>query len=95
MSKKKPSLIDIKKNLDAPIETSKVEKVNFTIQTENPQRGKRGDFKRLSLTLPKYMLDALRSISLKRKIAELPNYEMTSMIREAIASFIEKEAPKK
>jgi hypothetical protein len=95
MSKKKPSLVDIKKNLDSSKPTIKIEKLNFKEQSENPQRGRRGDFKRLSLTLPKYMLDALRSISLERKIFEIPNYEMTSLIREALASFIEKESPKK
>lgn len=94
MSKKKPSLVDIKKNLDSTKPTSKIEKVIFKEQKENPQRGRRGDFKRLSLTLPKYMLDALRSISLERKIKEIPNYEMTAMIREAVASFIERELPK-
>lgn len=37
------------------------------------------------------MLDELRKISLKRKVAELPNYELTSIVREALADFIEKE----
>lgn len=95
MNKKKPSLIDIKKNLDSDRTAEVIEKNNIKWKTENPQRGQRGDFKRLSLTLPKYMLDQLRSISLERKIAELSNYEMTSMIREAIASFIKRETSEK
>jgi len=91
MKKKKPTLADIKKNLDNPKENPKIQQINFSHQ-ENPKRGGRGDFKRLSLTLPKYLLDALRKISLKRTMAELPNYELTSIVREALADFIEKEA---
>ena len=92
MIKKKPSLSDIKKNLDSSENIDIKEKKNFAVKKENPERGERGDFKRLSLTLPKYMLNSLRSISLTRKIDEHPNYEITSIIREAIASFIEKES---
>lgn len=92
MIKKKPSLVDIKKNLDIAEEKLFLKKVNTAGQQENPKRGDRRDFKRFSLTLPKYMLDALRSISLKRKVGERSNYELTSIIREALASFIEKES---
>lgn len=82
MSKKKPTLVDIKKSLDKSPEKS---------EKENPQRGSRGDFKRLSLTLPKELLDSLRTISLKRRINEKPNYELTAIVREALARFIKTE----
>lgn len=84
--------MDIKKNLDMVEEKPFLKKVITADQQENPKRGDRGDFKRFSLTLPKYMLDALRSISLKRKVEEQSNYELTSIVREALAYFIEKES---
>jgi len=95
MIKKKPSLVDINKNLDLPQEKPSIKRISTAFQQENPKRGNRGDFKRFSLTLPKHMLDALRSISLKRKVEERLNYELTSIVREALASFIKKESNEK
>lgn len=93
MSKKKPTLVDIKKSLDKSPEKSKIKPINIANprSKENPQRGNRGDFKRLSLTLPKEMLDSLRTIGLKRRVNEKPNYELTAIVREALARFIETE----
>lgn len=60
----------------------------------NPQKGERGSFSRLSLTLPESMLNTLRSVSLERKITKKKNVEVNAIVREAIAEFIMKQSVK-
>jgi len=58
----------------------------------NPARGKRGDFERVTITMPPEMLDALEDIRRKRKRAKEKNSDISSLIREAIVYWLGRTA---
>lgn len=55
----------------------------------NPDRGNRGDFERLTITMPPEMVDALEDIRRHRKRAKEKNSDISSLIREAVAFWVE------
>ena len=57
----------------------------------NPERGNRGDFERLTITMPPDMVEALELIRRQRKRAKEKNTDLSSLIREAVALWLEKK----
>lgn len=74
MAKTKPSSIKKKNNLE------KIE--------ANVPRGERTNFHKLTITMSHEMLSAIRSIGLKRKSEGRKDTDTSSLIREALSSFI-------
>lgn len=56
----------------------------------NPARGNRGDFEKLTITMPPDMVDSLESIRRQRKRSKSGNADLSSIIREAVAFWLEK-----
>lgn len=54
----------------------------------NPERGKRGDFSKITITMPLDMIEALEAIRMKKKRAKERNADMSSLIREAVANWL-------
>lgn len=54
----------------------------------NPERGERGDFGKLSITMPQEMIDALDDIKRQRRRAKEKNGDFSSLIREAVAFWL-------
>ncbi len=60
----------------------------------NPARGNRGDFEKLTITMPPDMVDALESMRRQRKRAKSGNADLSSIIREAVAFWLQKGSNK-
>ena len=72
------------KKVDVPAEGKRgLEKIEANIP-----RGERANFLKLTITMPPAMLIALRSIGLKRKVVGRKDTDTSSLIREALSSFI-------
>jgi len=54
----------------------------------NPERGQRGDFGKLTITMPPEMIDALEDVRRQRKKAKEKNSDMSSLIREAVSEWL-------
>jgi hypothetical protein len=54
----------------------------------NPERGSRGDFERLTITMHPEMVGALEAVRRQRKNAKEKNTEISSLIREAVAFWL-------
>lgn len=57
----------------------------------NPARGDRGGFERLTITMPPSMVEALEQIRRQRKRAREKDFDISSLIREAVAFWLEKK----
>ena len=62
-------------------------KVSAKIEANIP-RGERTNFLKLTITMPHEMLSALRTIGLRRKAEGMKDTDTSSLIREALSSFI-------
>ncbi len=58
----------------------------------NPARGSRGDFEKLTITMPPNMVDALENIRRQRKRTKSGNADLSSIIREAVAFWLQKKS---
>ena len=56
----------------------------------NPPHGTKGDFRKLTLTVPHEYYEKLIAESARRKIASAPNALLSSILREALAEYIGK-----
>lgn len=54
----------------------------------NPDRGERGNFRGLSITMPIEMIEELESIRTKMRRAREKNADLSSLIREAVAFWL-------
>lgn len=54
----------------------------------DPKRGERGDFVKMTITLPLDMIIELKKISLERLARSNRDSNMSSIIREAVYKFI-------
>lgn len=54
----------------------------------NPPHGERGDFRKVTVTLPPDVFGLLVQESARRKIAGEPNHLLASIIREAVVSHL-------
>ena len=63
-----------------------------TIQDPNPDRGLRGDFLKITVTIPAQRLGDLKMLGLHRRAHGQKNTDVSSLIREAVADLLQKEA---
>ena len=54
----------------------------------NPPRGKRGDFRKVSITIPPEAYEKLVRESTRRKLAREPNQLMSALVREAVVQYL-------
>jgi len=57
----------------------------------NPDRGSRGDFERLTITMHPDMVEALEGIRRQRKRAKEKDSDISSLIREAVAYWLDRD----
>jgi len=55
----------------------------------NPRRGERGGFEKITITMPPEMVEALEDVRRKRKRAKEKNTDISSLIREAVAYWLD------
>lgn len=58
----------------------------------NPIRGERGDFLKVTITLPPDMLANLKRLGIERKLKGMKDTDVSSLIREALTNFLESQA---
>ncbi|MEE8151639.1 MAG: hypothetical protein V3T76_01215 [candidate division NC10 bacterium] len=63
-----------------------------TTQDPNPERGLRGDFLKITITMPAKMLGDLKVLGLRRRANGRKDTDVSSLIREAVADLLQKEA---
>ncbi len=63
-----------------------------TITEPNPERGLRGDFLKITITMPAKMLGDLKIFGLRRRANGQKDTDISSLIREAVADLLRKEA---
>jgi hypothetical protein len=56
--------------------------------------GERGDFRKVTITLPPEAYEQLVKESARRKIAREPNHLLSALIREALLEFLNRRAPR-
>jgi len=56
----------------------------------NPGRGHKGDFRKISVTMPPVTYEQLVRESARRKIAGEPNQLLSALIREAVTQYLER-----
>ena len=56
----------------------------------NPPRGEKGDFRKISVTMPPVTYEQLMRESARRKIAGEPNQLLSALIREAVTEYLER-----
>jgi hypothetical protein len=56
----------------------------------NPPRGEKGDFRKVSVTMPPVAYEQLVRESARRKIAGEPNQLLSSLVREAVIQYLER-----
>jgi len=54
----------------------------------NPPRRKRGDFKLVGITMPPWMIFALKRESVRRQEAGQTDWEVSAIVREAVAGVL-------
>lgn len=59
----------------------------------NPPHGERGDFRKVTVTLPPAAYERLVQESAKRKIAGNVNHALSAIVREAVAGYLNKQKP--
>jgi hypothetical protein len=68
-------------------EIGKTDFGNRTIDP-NPPHGEKGDFRKISVTLPPVAYEKLVQESARRKIAGEPNHLLSAIIREAVLGYL-------
>ena len=63
-----------------------------TIREPNPERGLRGEFLKITVTTPGKMLGDLKILGLHRRANGQKDKDLSSLIREAVADLMLKEA---
>ena len=56
----------------------------------NPPYGKRGAFRKLTITLPQELYERLVTESARRKIAAEPNQLLSALLREAVVEYLQR-----
>lgn len=54
----------------------------------NPPHGQKGDFVKVTVTLPPAVYQVLNEEVVRRKLAKEPNPRMSAVIREAVVAFL-------
>lgn len=75
------------RKLDAKLETKRPK----TDSSVNPIRGERGDFLKVTITLPPDLLADLKRLGIERKLKGMKDTDVSSLIRESLRELIHKE----
>lgn len=59
----------------------------------SPVRGERGDFLKVTITLPPVMLADLKRLGIERKLQGMRDTDVSSLIREALRNFLDSDQP--
>ena len=70
---------------------TKKPKPKKTATGANPIRGERGDFLKVTITLPPEMLADLKRLGIERKLDGMRDTDVSSLIREALKTFLEQQ----
>lgn len=62
-----------------------------TSQDPNPERGLRGNFLKITITIPAKMLGDLKILGLRRRASGRKDTDVSSLIREAVADLLQKD----
>lgn len=62
-----------------------------SIEDPNPERGLRGDFLKITVTIPAKMLSDLKVLGLRRRAIGRKDTDASSLIREAVADLLQQE----
>lgn len=57
-------------------------------QLINPPRGEKGDFRKISFTVPPEVYRQLMEESMRRKVAGEPNQLLSALLREAVVEYL-------
>ncbi len=69
--------------MDAVIVSDKLQNLE-----PNPEIGRRGNFLKVTITIPPEMLGELRNLGLRRRTAGQKNSDISSLVREAVAELL-------
>jgi len=65
------------------------EKAEFDVTADpNPRYGEKGNFRKITLTLPQEGYQELIAESARRKIAGEPNQTLSALLREAVSQYL-------
>jgi hypothetical protein len=59
----------------------------------NPPHGERGEFRKVTVTLPPAVYEMLVAESFRRKMAREPNHLLASIVRESVVSHLTRPQP--
>lgn len=86
---KRAKLSSLRKELEkSPVAPRNAETLDYD---PNPEKGGRGDFLRVTVTLPEQMVGALQSLGRRRKQNKQSNTTISALIREFVAEGLRKE----
>jgi len=92
MKKEKTRLADLASRLRSSDERiSEIREPSFgsiASVNPNPPHGEKGDFRKLTITLPPEAYELLVQESARRKIAKEPNHVLSAIIREAVMGYL-------
>ena len=88
MAKEKARLSQLAKELKDPA-PAKPRRKPKTLEP-NPERGMRGDFLKVAITMPVEMLTQVKVLGLRRRAAGQKDTDVSSLFREAMAEFLKK-----
>ncbi len=60
----------------------------MTFSDPNPPHGNKGDFRKVTVTLPQWAYTKLVEESARRKIVGAPNQLLSALLREAVADYL-------
>jgi hypothetical protein len=64
--------------------------MNGPLVDPNPPYGKKGTFRKLTITVPQEIYERLVKESARRKIAAEPNQLLSAVLREAVVEYLER-----
>ena len=73
-----------------PIMSIKLQK--SAVPDANPERGHRGDFLKITITMSAQMLGDLKTLGLRRRERGQKDTDVSSLVREAVSDLLRKEA---
>ncbi len=86
---KRARLSSLKKELEKPVAPPRREEpLDYD---PNPDKGGRGDFLRVTVTLPEQMIGELQSLGRRRKRNKKKNTTISALVREFVAEGLKKE----
>jgi hypothetical protein len=86
---KRARLSSLKKELETPVPPRNEELLYYD---PNPDKGERGDFLRVTVTLPEQMIGELQSLGRRRKRNKKKNTTISALVREFVAEGLKRES---